>query len=564
MIVSKHRCVTMAVLTVFMLLVQPVWADFIWNKDGPDDDWSNAANWTSDGSTPKGSAPPATVNEPVVYPTTTSTNGPSTMDDGDHVLTAGLTMGIDRSAVTPLDLNGSRLTVDGDTFSLGSWRSSPTIQNGVLQIGTVANTTLMQVYRRGDGGIETATLTVRLDAVNVSNFHFANSSSSFFNAPSQVLDLSGASISSTTGGAPDNALAIDSELIVGQKSGTTASTGKGTLRLPSSLASLSASDVLIGENLRSSGAVTSPGTADGTIDFGGGASLTVNASGSFILAHGDNAVATLTNLPSELNLTVGSTGSPAVMQIAYNDRTQGDAGDNPTSGGLTSPGGSLDIHLTELRVGQNTQPGGSATGVLDLSAGTLTAFSADDVFIGVGVDADGSVLLPGGDAAASNVTIGSTAAGSTGLLDLSGTLLAVDGSVMIDGPADDQGVLTARIQGESAGLDLADAATLSIGLGGLLDIRFEELSLGPPEEIYFGLRWEGSHLTELLALEDSGALTVTNETDGIVNFLEAGGFTYVSLLPPVPEPATGLLLLLGVPIIMRGGRRRARSHGLRN
>lgn len=249
--------------------------------------------------------------------------------------------------------------------------------------------------------------------------------------------------------------------------------------------------------------------SDGVLDVS--ESLLVNAS--------RNAAAGLVAvmLGNGFTTIVGHSSQRAIMQVggpsSYTTRF--------------AAAGSFTAYLTELTVASNT-----ATATLDLSGvtnGTLDVSGL--VSIGGAPAAVGEVRLPAIPAAADSLVVGSTNTGAKGTLVLTSTVFSVSGAVTLDGPtvANRARVLT-TVAGIPGGLDLGDSSTLTVNQG-LIDIVFED----PTEysSVYWGLRWEGSHASDLTTLQGAGKLAwddsaVVNTTvTGPVSIFEEGGFTYV-------------------------------------
>ncbi len=557
--ILSTSCVV-ACLTLLAMTGHGVHADFVWLDDSlrTNDNWSDPANWEG------GVAPGAVVTEEVVFPTTTGTWGTSKLDDGDRELQAGLRIDRFRSAGT-LDLGGNTLSITGGVSSMGGGRVSVTVTNGTMVFGSLSNAVSTSFFDTNfssandiAGRNVTFTDTSTVDFRNVNDFVMALGRFNVGTVPVTV-DLSAASV-------VNNEIALNNDMIIGRYITTNTASATmvdGTVKLAASLTRLSVGNRLVlGENLRNN---LTTATTNGTLDLGGGASLDLDA-GSLVLGRGDRASGSIVNLPTVLNLSVGSLASRGVIQVGYNDTIQGSAAgpstDTPAVGSLTSLGGAFDAYLTELRIGENTQlsgTGGAATGTMDMSAAVLGVLDiSGDAVIGKGLKGVGVLRLTGdtaavGQANSANLNVGSTSDGSSGLLELTNVRWAVSGAVVIEGSSgSDLGRVVTNVSGLSSGLDLGAAATLSVGTDGRIEIVFSDPS-EDADGIYWGLRWSGDHVAELQALASAGLLTWDDSllTLGDASIFEAGGVTYVGLV--IPEPASVVLGIMGA--VLLAGRR---------
>jgi len=223
------------------------------------------------------------------------------------------------------------------------------------------------------------------------------------------------------------------------------------------------------------------------------------------------------------SLTIGTAG----VRQDYNGGYTGD-------GRLAAnAGGAFTAWLTGLRVGYSTDFNFSTA----VGAGTLDLAAMDSVMlnvsgtaaIGESTTANGRytarVALPPGTASANALRLGIGGAGTrSALLELNGTRFAVASSAAI-GAA---GTVNVNVGAGSAGLDLADGASLSVDDGGIINIVFSEDPAAPG--VHWGLRWAGDRSTELQALADAGKLTWDDSALTTPAAIVAhGGNTYVGV-----------------------------------
>jgi len=183
-------------------------------------------------------------------------------------------------------------------------------------------------------------------------------------------------------------------------------------------------------------------------------------------------------------------------------------------------------------------------GTLDLSGMDECTGSIDTIEVGTIGSAEnpgdneeikGYLGLPPGSIAATDVTLGArrnVKAGSEGKLALNGTTLTVAGGVTIY----PTGVAETTVNGFSCGLDLASGAALTVN-GGTINIIFAAEQDASESGEYYGLRWEGDHLLDLVLLNLAGNLTWDDTAvAGTAGVAYDGTYTYVSVRdswPPV-------------------------------
>ena len=207
--------------------------------------------------------------------------------------------------------------------------------------------------------------------------------------------------------------------------------------------------------------------------------------------------------------TFNMSGSDVTNQTTIIGSTAG------SSGKITQTGGSLTVN-DYFRVAAN---------------GTGGYLSSDGIFNGRWVE------------------IAAYSSGTTvvGTVELSGTERAfnVSGSLAIG--TQGSGGLTNRVAQLAGGIDLAASTTLTVGNTGNIHIQFEE---DPVETgMYWGLRWTGDHVADLIALSETIPAKLSWDVEGVnpyyrpdVGIHYDGDFTYVGI--PIIKFATNPTLII--------------------
>lgn len=538
-------------------------ADLSWSNTGAGThDWMTGTNWAG------GNPPDSPETDRIVIRPTTSSS-PQTVRfnvSGTQTLQGGMLLNPNGSN-SPLTLNLDQNTLIFDGGALEIFRenstalnSSLTISNGRVQLGTEANAAeflvgLNSVYNSTMPNMKWVVFdsTAILDTKNLSAFTLVTGDD---RVQSLGLDLSAATLA-------DGKLAVNGNLRVVYKGAGLVSSPRtwiGLLKLPT------AGDyaVEVGGNLEVAVNLKQPhasngiiGTAQASLDLGGGEEASIEVGGSLILGHGDRATAAVVNLPDALDLSVGSESvRGGVIYAGYKDRSQGTTGSNSdgdTSGTLVSAGGTFAAYATDLRVGQNTRAGGSATGVLDFSAAELSVLDVSgDAFIGVGVEAVGMLLLRDGAATVANLTLGDSTAETDSVLGLNGTLFEVRESLSLGS----LGQVNVTVGADSAGLDLLSSDPLDFTLASGAQILVTFTGAAGGEDIW-GLRMAGADVEQLNLLQgylSDGRLVATGLFGGQAVLFQDGAHTYFGL-QAIPEPGTVLLLAAGGLLIALFGPR---------
>ena len=508
---TQHQVGT-ADCTVTVFTPQPTQASLTWAAGAGDDklEWKWARNWV-------GLNPP----ENPTAGTLTFDNDGAVIDDAvtnimDQPWTVG---GLAYSATAgnhKTDLGGRALVVDGRmAIGLQTVTKVTRIVNGSLQIGTEGGLLRdLQVGGTGDyqtptGGGELILSNVALSAfLNQCLVGYGNST----NSPVGILDLQEAAMTT---------LAANS-LIIG--TGNPPASGSIKLSASTGLTDIKVLDtVLLGQ------------------------------------AGGIGRIGDPTNewkLPPNVNLTLGELGL-ARCNVTLGAITNPDAGTDARI--VASSGGTCAASIDALKIAQHQggslslAEAGYSIGILDLSAMDSVSMDATSIEIaaqppvaspGGHNDGRGLLALPAGTVTVGTVVVAhpdvdSTSADPTmkGELKLNGTLFSVATSMTV-GP---RGSVTATLKGAPAGIDLASGDALTIKTGGSVNLVFEQPDPNPAE-LYWGLRWAGNHMADLLLFKNDGRLTIDDlAIGGGVNIVynEIDDTTYVAVaaasdnLPPV-------------------------------
>ncbi|MCF7855714.1 MAG: hypothetical protein K9N51_13015, partial [Candidatus Pacebacteria bacterium] len=504
---KKHLALlATAFALVFFAAVTARAATFI-QKSAGTYDWTNTANWLD------GIAPAATETTRVYFPHHRPASGgePRTVElnRSNQVLQGGLDLAYGNGGIADstgeagltLDLTTYTLKIDGSSvqcfnnFDNAGQVGIPTvtITNGTFQLGdnNAASITIgSRLIRRAELYF---TSSATLDSKNVSSVYIAAGGDTRFYNYNPTWDLSDATLKS---GTTSNALVIGDDLNIGLSSTDnyyTSTTRSGSLLLPSSIEVLSVGqDLILGQTTGSSH------QSVGTIDFGGSASLDLSIARNLYLGYGGEGTANLTNMPDDMDLTVGSdTVRGGNIYIGYKDRVTYNAGlSQYAQGDLTTPGGTVNAWVQDVSIGRNTAdtsgltgeagtPG--ASGTLDLSASTLGTLDASGgIYVGVGENATGVMRLSGGTVTADSVTVGDSDSGS-GELELLGTDVSIASSLTVG----DGDLISIVMDGASGGIDLAFSEAGTLDISGTIDVDFANALA----DFVWSVRMPGDHET---------------------------------------------------------------------
>jgi len=243
-------------------------------------------------------------------------------------------------------------------------------------------------------------------------------------------------------------------------------------------------------------------------------------------------------LPAGLNLKFGTDAeNRCYLSMGDTNNYNSFASVVADSGG-TFQGWFSDLIIGRQRTGWAAPHRG--TGILDLRNMSSCTVDAETVLVGVLVNdwgnkwyATGHLCLPPGTAAFGTATIGANGADCEGLLYLNGTDVTIATSMTVLG----KGTITTEVNGFSAGLDLAAAATLDITAPGKIEINFNAPQDAAESGEYYGLRWEGDHRAEISTMIADGRIVVnTTGSGGIANVWYDDTYTYVAVReswPPI-------------------------------
>ncbi len=498
-------------------------------------DWSTPAYWAS-------TTPPPSVATDLVQITSISTSQ-NIRFTANQTMLGGFTQS--HRATLYFDLNGNTATI-ADTWLLGVTTTDhlqdgvhSRFSNGMLQLGTEVKAATINAFTgsvSAPAGGRSLQVTGTLNSLNLAEIGIIKNPGSAHRDQNGTIDLSGAKLLS---GAQENALNVTGGVMISLIDVTTnaARTSIGALLLPSTIEHLSMGSLLVGKNT-SLGNATGYYTVSGTLHLGGGAATSMNVAGDFVLGEGDNATGTVIGQPTALHLTVGSVGEEGAIRIGTKTvgQTSNPTPDRHTSGSLIANGGTLNAHLSELRIGQNTRPGGSASGVLDYHAGTLGELRVSGAaIIGAGEGATGRLLLHGGEASAASLVVGHATGtpSARSLLELDETSFTTASLTL--GDWGDLRITT----GVGGGFLDITGSTFSILGDGLLEINF---STAAEDDLLWGLRMAGDQRSLFGQYLEDGLLAAT----GLYGEQAAIHFDGTHTFYGIPEPSSFLLAGAGL------------------
>lgn len=531
-----------------------------WAKETVNDtfSWSDSANWT-------GGTPNATENEAVYITVKTGAKYTINLDTGaDQILQGGffLSSHSTNPGSISLNLQTRQLIIDGGAFALNADSTGAdastrwTISNGTVQIGTLENAASWILGTDTMAGSTTAsnnyqpfsalfTSDTVVNTANMSNLEISANPGS--RSKNFVLDLSAATIRS---GSEAGVFSLAGSIKIGLSDTQTPNANSirvGALKLGQVHTVSIGEDLILGQGQRP----TPPGNSNvsipkqGTLEFSAVQStpVSLNIGRDVRLGVGDRAIGTITNRPAVLNVTIGDAATEAsnrgVIYIGYKNESQGreeSTRDGDTSGDFSggTTGGSLDAWVRELRVGQNTQTAGSATGVLDFRHSTLGSLSiTNEAVIGNGVNAAGSVYLKSGTASSSTLLIGDATGSIRSLLSLDSTSWSVSDTLLVGSLGD----LNLNVTSGIINLDLSSGAdgAFTIKDGGVIRATFDSAIDGQ----LWAIRQAGDQQDAFAALIAQEKLIALGTYGAQAGVYFDGSYTYYGM---IPEPASTLLL----------------------
>lgn len=392
--------------------------------------------------------------------------------------------------------------------------------------------------------------------------------------PNGATDIANINIAWSSSG---RGLTVDSDmtvnqLLVGTSNSTT--TGFGSVAIKSSTGNALSIGASGADGYFGVGSTTGDKGAQGTLTFETGVVVTLHG-GSFDVASRASSSG-VSNTGLQGTVTVGS---GAVLNVGTSaNRTEWNIARTISTDSYqlrgtvdAASGSSVNASLTTLRVA--VMPGNSTGGVavdsygtLNLSNATVKTFDVSgDVEIGRGRkwNGSGSGNLTGtwnmGNASVSiggDLLVGDIAAydKTKGFATFNGTQVAVAGNFVIG----EHGDIDVKVNGISAGIELGASSTLTINATNGYSITFEEPN--SLDTLYYGLSWEGNHLTALQSLITGSKISWINNTsydiDAYYNVGE--NLTYVGV---IPEPNTAILAMSGMVCLLFLSRRRPRVSG---
>ena len=359
-----------------------------WTGAGADDSWGTADNWATL------TVPPTPYTGRILF--TTNDLGNTSQLEADRTITgtaSGISQGLHVNltgatgdAGHNLDLNDKTLTLNGGSLQVGYNASNSVmlIHNGTLNLGGPLATDLFVGVGNVPSGffpgsaltIDTATLdTAKAGTMAIGRS--INGSRSW----QGLLDLRGATI--RAGERPDT-LALSGDLLVGTGYASQSSPRTiGQVLFPAALKSIEARDFFVGYDRNNTG----------IIDFGTTSQLTnLTVRRNFYLSCGaGSGESYLQNMPTNVNITVGTANAPGVVWLAQHD---GWDAINHITGKLSVVSARFTAHLSDLSIGRHKGSNqGNPHGILDVQQAVVRIGSSADHMIQVPLLMIGSRLF---------------------------------------------------------------------------------------------------------------------------------------------------------------------------
>lgn len=546
-----------------------------------------SGNWTVDANWNPATAPAAVENNNIFFNSSVVANNAVrtvTLNiAGDtQVLTGGLTFYNSSTVGRPfiLELNNKRLILDGNILGMwgvnavytDSWRDVGAFRNGVVQVGTEENAASIQLGRNveeSNGFNATVTNGYRLffgegsvlDTVNTANILVAGTNTgASARTRKYALDLSQAALRSRDGegNVVNDTLKVTGSILIGnieenQVHASANANNEGHVIFGNVQSIGIGQDLILGRYQRSAaGNNTISYYSIGTLEFAAtnySQPVVVNVGGDLILGYGDRAIGEVKDAPA-LNLTVGSASERSVIYAGFKNQSHGTTLENgDTSGSLVTPGGTFDAYLTELRVGVNTQTraGGSTSGALNFSNSELgTLDITGDAIIGQGLRASGSLVLKGGTASSTTLSVGDATGANRSLLSLNGTSWTVSETFAVGALGD----ISLNVVQGVINMDLTsdDPLDFTIASGGLINAIFNEAPAGS----LWAIRQLGDQQAEFAAFLSGSRLIASGDYANLAQVYFDGTHTYYGV---IPEPSVVLLFAAGSLILLARRRR---------
>lgn len=540
--------------------------------------WTDSTKWTA------GSGFPGSVSDTATF-NTGGTQQEVTLDSSQTIRL----LGIGYSNVTGTSAVGNIKILSGGTAALtvgstgtagsifvGAGNATPSVSTGTLALGSGVQLSLVgagsafyiagQSANTGATGVA-STGAVVMEAGSSLILGSGSARSQWYVGRQQSGGSTAANGSFSGQGGQLSAYL--STLIVGQNlrasSNTSAQTGIGSVNLSGLTSALvDTTNLYIGN--------ANENSANGSLTLGDSSTLTVGAGAMEIGVNTNGNTARLTNttvtgvlnLGSGSDVTIGSAGGRAAVVIGRNNSRNG--ANLVAEGTVSSGSGSaISAHLSSLTIGSQERTDAGpvsyrATGIMDFRQANVTAFDVSgNVTIGyhsgTAQGSQGELRLPemyaniGGNLIVGDTeTGGGSQASSSGLLDLVGTHVFVDGNARFNAT----GRAKIAVNGQSAGLRLDSDSTFTLTLAGSSatdenSAYYITFADAEATGLYYGFAWEGNHLAAVQALVDGYYITWANNMTGDYTpgvFYDAlSDVTYVGVT--VPEPSVTVLLLAG-------------------